>query len=75
MDFDLEDTRRLAKLERAMDAGEQEFVILNGERVAVSKATMERLMLKSGQTISNQLMIAILESHIQECQDKIKEHK
>jgi len=71
--MNIEIIRMLAKEERDMDEGKQEFVVYDNTRVAVSKRTMELLMLKTGQSISNIIFKAILESHIKECKDKIKE--
>lgn len=74
MNLTVAELRMLAKLERDMDEGKQEYVISDsgGGRLAVSKSTMEKLMLKSGQRISDVLYTAILESHLEELNTLLK---
>ena len=59
-----EQFRMLAKAERQMDAGEVPFVVAAGERLIVRPVVMEELGLETGQTVSNTLVLAILEANL-----------
>ena len=56
--------RMLAEGERRMDAGEVPFVIIAGNRLAVLPVVMDELGLESGQTVSNTIVLAILEANL-----------
>lgn len=59
-----EHIRILAAGERQMDAGEVPFVVNEGGRLMVTPQVMEELGLETGQTVSNQICIAICEANI-----------
>ena len=63
--------REIAALERRMDAGEQPFVKLGDERMAVMQEVMEELGLESGQTVPRFLFNKILEASIGVCKSQI----
>jgi hypothetical protein len=54
----------LAKAERQMDAGEVPFVICAGSRLLVREVVMDELGLEMGQTVSDTLVLAIMEAHL-----------
>lgn len=61
----------IAALERQMDDGTQPYVVNDGNRWAFSSSLMDKVGLVSGQTVSNGLLVAIMEARIAELQDLI----
>ncbi len=59
-----EQIRMLAQAERQMDAGEISFVVCAGRRLIVRPVLMEELGLETGQTVSDTLVLAILEANL-----------
>ncbi len=59
-----EQIRMLAQAERQMDAGEISFVVCAGGRLIVRPVVMEELGLETGQTVSDTLVLAILEANL-----------
>ncbi len=59
-----EQIRMLAQAERQMDAGEISFVVCAGRRLIVRPVVMEELGLETGQTVSDTLVLAILEANL-----------
>lgn len=69
--LDVGEIKMLAQLERQMDAGEVFFVLLDGERVAVSNEVAEELGLERGQTINRTIFAAILRAQIAQIEAQI----
>lgn len=69
--MDIEDIRKLAKLEREMSEGTQPYVVNQGQRWAFSPEAMARCGLKSGQEVSDGLLIAIMEASLALYRDKV----
>lgn len=63
-DFDNDEIRRLAAINRDMDNGKQPFVVWDGSRLAVQLEVMELFKLVSGQTVSHTVAGVILEEHL-----------
>lgn len=59
--FTPEQLRLLAKAERDMDDGSLPFVWNRGQRFAVASEAMAHFDLRSGQTVSDVLVVAILQ--------------
>ncbi len=59
-----EEIRMLAQVERQMDAGEVLFVVCAGGRLIVQPLVMEELGLETGQTVSDTLVLAIMEARL-----------
>jgi len=62
MDFSVEETKALAKLERDMDSGAMPYVMFNWSRMAVTPDIMEELGLEQGQTINQAIMMSIMQA-------------
>jgi hypothetical protein len=58
----VEEFRMLAKIERDMDSGRQPYVIALGNRMAVQQLVMDEMGLVSGQTISHEMVIAVMQA-------------
>jgi len=71
MDFSVEETKALAKLERDMDSGAMPYVMFNWSRMAVTPDIMEELGLEQGQTINQAIMMSIMQAALAACQAKI----
>ena len=71
MKLSVEQVRDLAKCERMMDSGECPFVNGPGGRLMVSPEVMDELGLMNGQTISVDIMGAILEAQLASLQARI----
>ena len=69
--FTTEEIQMLAKAERMMDAGEAPYVLTEGGRMMVDPLVMEELGLETGQTVSNQISLAIAEAQLAVLQAKI----
>jgi hypothetical protein len=67
MKLTAEEVRMLAEAERKMDTGEIPFVMYGGHRAAMRQEAMDHFKLKQGQTINDQIWIAILEFNIAHC--------
>jgi tyrosine-protein phosphatase YwqE len=59
-----EEIRSLAKVERMMDAGNVPFVKLDGQRIMMTPEAMEHFELRSGQTITDVIFLAVLEFNL-----------
>ncbi len=59
-----EQIRMLAQAERQMDAGELPFVVCMGRRLIVQPMVLEELGLESGQTVSDTIVLAIMEGNL-----------
>ncbi len=59
-----QDIKALAQLERDMDKGIQPFVVNHGSRWAFSGEIMARFGLETGQTVSEDILRAILQANI-----------
>lgn len=70
--MNLEKIKLLAEQERQMDNGQQPYVMLNSNRIAVQPETMEALGLKQGQTISNTIFSELLKHDLEICRKAIK---
>ena len=75
MNLTTEQIGHLAQLERRMDSGEQPFVLLNEERIAVHVDVMTELGLDQGQTISQPIFVAILQAQLAHCQAQLEMKK
>ena len=62
--FTNKEFRMLAEAERQMDAGEIPFVVCNRQRFLVQPVIMEELGLEPGQTVSDTLVLAIMEATV-----------
>lgn len=62
--FNTTEIKMLAKAERQMDAGEVPFVVCGAHRMTVRPVVMEELGLETGQTVSDTLILAILEANL-----------
>ena len=62
-----EEIKMLAKVERQMDAGEVQFVVWEGGRMAVQQVVMDELGLESGQTVSHEIAGAIFKANLAVC--------
>ncbi len=71
MKLSIDQVRDLAKCERMMDSGEYPFVNGPSGRLMVSSEVMDELGLVTGQTISFDIMGAILEAHLASIQARI----
>lgn len=67
-----EQVRMLAEAERGMDAGKLPYVVSSGERLLVDPLVMDEFGLEIGQTVSNAIVIAILEASIAMCDTAIE---
>lgn len=52
--------KMLAEQQRDMDTGKQKYVVIGGQRLAVAPEAMEEFGLVNGQTITDDIRIAIL---------------
>lgn len=59
-----DEIKQLAQIERNMDFGLTQFVMLNGQRWAVMQEIMTEFDLKCGQTVNNTIINAILDRSI-----------
>ena len=66
MDLTIEQIRLLAEQERSMDSGQTPFVRVPGstQRMSVMPEVMEELGLVSGQTVSDMIVVAIMQAQI-----------
>jgi hypothetical protein len=48
--------RDLAKIERMMDSGKLSFVVYDGERWSFEQELLEEFQIKSGQTVTHQIL-------------------
>lgn len=71
IEFSTEEIRMLAKAERDMDSGDVKFVMYRGGRTMVFPEVMDELGLENGQTISDVIFGAILQSSIAHLEAKI----
>lgn len=62
--FTDEEIKMLAQLERDMDSGKQPFVICGGHRTAIMPEMLHKFGLVSGQSVSDFLMMQILEAQL-----------
>lgn len=69
--FTAEDIKRLAELERRMDAGDIKYVVYYGNRMAVNQKQLDEFGLVSGQTINSAIAIAITTSCMRDVEQKI----
>lgn len=69
--FSDEEIRMLARNEAAMDAGEQPFAVLGGERIALDAATLANFDLRQGQTINAVIFEAIVRYESRRCEEEI----
>ena len=74
-EFTDDEMKKLAGIEREMDAGKQSFVVWEGVRLIVRSEIMERFGLKSGQTISFTMAGQILKANLESIQDEISTKK
>ncbi len=75
MTLSIDQIRDRAKCERMMDGGEHPFVNAPGGRLMVLPEVIDELGLVSGQTISADIMLAILEAHLASIQAGIALNK
>lgn len=75
MKLTVEQIIALGELDRKMDSGEQPFVIVDGQRLAIPPEIMTVLQLVSGQTASDALYCRILEVMMTRLQEKIAEEE
>lgn len=74
-EFNNEEIRLVANLEKRMDDGEVQFVLWAGSRVAVEDHIMRQLGLTHGQSISGTIFQAIINARIQYCNQIIEAEK
>jgi hypothetical protein len=70
-----EEIKMLATLERAMDSGEQPYVILAGQRIAFSQEVLNESGVVSGQTISQLIFIHLMQRTLAMIETKIALNK
>ena len=73
--FTNEDIKMMAEFERKMDSGDLKHVIWRGNRMAISDNATKEFNLESGQTINDQISIAITQFEIADCKAKIEAEK
>ena len=56
--------KMLAQVERDMDSGKQPFVIYAGDRLAVMQETMDEIELVTGQTISKNIFVNLMQMQL-----------
>ena len=64
MNFTAEEIRMLAQAEQDMDAGKRPFVVSGGQRMLVDPLVMTEFGLETGQTVSQEITLAILEANL-----------
>jgi hypothetical protein len=71
MQLTTEDMKMLAALERRMDCGEQPYVVTDGGRMAFPASLLDECGIVSGQTVSHQMTITLMEMNLANLQAQI----
>jgi hypothetical protein len=71
MDLTAEQFQMLGKLERDMDEGKQPFVMNRGQRWAMLPEAMKTFSLSTGQTVSDAMILGILQFNIEHTRKKM----